>query len=85
MRILEIVVREDKSIYAIVDYVEDLQLRIKIVNGEITQPLYYLNQFNGIDIIDKFGNSHYDAFSIVGDLLKELLSAQMKERMKERK
>ena len=79
----ELIVREDNTIYSEVDYIDDLQLKLAIINGKITEPLYYRNQHGGISRIDDFGCcQNYKPFKDVSPLMFEIVQAQMKKRIK---
>jgi hypothetical protein len=77
--------KEDGSLYACVDIVDDTIIKTKIVTGEITEPLFYRNQFGGLDAIDKLGQSDYHPFEFISDLLIKLLRAQCEARKEARK
>lgn len=76
----EIVVRKDNTIYGQYDYIDMLQLKIDIVNGKVTEQLYYRNDHGGISQIDEFGCSDYKDFKHVAILLRDLVKAQMDKR-----
>ena len=78
---IEIVVDKDKNIYGIYDYVGLLRLRLEIIEGKITEQLYYINEHGGIDKIDSLGCSDYDEFANVTKLLYKIVQAQCKVRI----
>jgi len=81
MKHTEIILREDGSLYREVDYIDDLEIRIKIVTGEIEEKLYYKNDHNGMSLIDKYGcTDTYQPFECVGELLMKLVQSQMRNR-----
>lgn len=79
----EIIVREDNTIYAELDFIDFLKLKLDIVKGIINEQLYIRNNFGGIDKIDKYGNSDYNYFEIVDVLYREIINAQCKLRKDE--
>jgi len=81
----EIIVRKDNSIYGEYDYIDTLLLLLRIIKGEIKEQLYFRNEHGGIDIIDEFGCSYYKNFKGVSELLREIVKAQIKKRMKNNK
>ena len=81
----EIILREDGSIFKEVDYIENLQLKLSIIKGEITEQLYYKNKFGGKDIIDEYGCSNYDSFKDTLTLLREIVKAQITKRLRKNK
>jgi len=79
----ETILKEDGTIFSVVDYIDDLKLKLQIVTGEITQKLFYQNEFGGMTPIDELGCSDYRSFKEVDQLLKELVKKQMEVRIKE--
>jgi len=77
--------REDGSLYAKVDTIDDIIIRTKIVKGEILDDLYYRNQYGGLDAIDKYGNSDYNPFGFINGLLRDLIKAQCEARIRDGK
>lgn len=44
---MERIVREDGSLYKEVNYIENLQVKLDIIKGNIKEPLYYINEHGG--------------------------------------
>lgn len=83
MKKREIVVRSDNSIYGVYDYIDILQLKLEIINGEIKEQLYFRNEHGGISEINEFGNCHnYHEFKSIDLLLSQVVIAQMEKRTK---
>jgi len=81
MKKTEIILREDDSIYAEVDYIDCLQLKLDIVSGKIKETLYYRNEHGGRTVIDEYGCSYYRDFPQVSELLRKVIQEQMKLRI----
>lgn len=84
MKKTEIVVRKDNSVYGEFDYQDTLQLKLDIIEGRITEPLYFRNEHGGVSEmsrIDKFGCcSHYHPFMDISELMSKIIHAQTKKR-----
>ena len=78
----------DRKLYGEYCATSLLELRIKIVKGEIKEELCYLDENNKAYCFDKFGVpcsfSDFYLENIVHDLLMELLNTQMEIRKNER-
>jgi len=70
--------------YAEYDYIDFLVWRLKYVKGEIKGKFWVENEWGGFDKIDKFGTVEnvIDPFFCVSFLLKEIIQAQCKIRLK---
>ena len=79
----ETILREDGTVYDIVDYVGDLKLRLDIIKGDITEKLYYKNIHGGISEINKHGNSDHYSFDETSTLLRDIIHAQMTMRIED--
>lgn len=77
----ELIVFEDNTIYAEVDYMDDLKIRLDIINGVIKEKLYYRNEHGGISRIDEFGccQTHHP-FDGHTKLLSKIIHAQIEKR-----
>lgn len=79
----EIVVRKDNSFYGEFDYQDILQLRLDIIEGRITEHLYFRNEHGGVSEmsrIDEFGVcSHYHPFRDINELISKIIRAQIKK------
>lgn len=84
MKNTETILKEDGTIFRIVNYTNDLKLRLSIVTGEITEKLFYKNEFGDMIPIDKFGCSDYESFKEAHQILRELVRKQMEVRLKEK-
>lgn len=86
MKKTEIVVRKDNSVYGEFDYIDTLKLKLDIIEGKITEPLYFRNEHGGVSEmsrITEMGNcTHYNDFSIVSKLLRDIINAQIKKRIR---
>ena len=82
MKKTEIILRENNTIYGEYDYIDLLKIKLRIINGKIKEQLYYRNEHGGRTPIDEFGCSMYYDFSQISKLLKEVVQAQMKKRIK---
>lgn len=80
----EIILRENNTIYGEFDYIDLLQLKLDIINGKVKEKLYYRNEHNGKNEIDKYGCSYYCDFPQVSKLLSEIVQTQMKKRIANR-
>jgi len=81
----EIILREDNTIYGEYDYIDCLQLRLDIVEGKVKEKLYYRNEHGGMDEIDEYGCSYHCDFPQISELLRNVIQAQMKKRIANRK
>ena len=84
MKRIETILREDGSIYGVLDYIECLQLKLNIIEGGIKEKLYYRNEHGGMDEIDEYGCSYHRDFPQVTELLGKIVQAQMKKRIDNR-
>lgn len=80
------IINEDLSIYAEYDYIDWLQFRVEYLQSKRLQGMnfYVRNEYGGVDKIDKFSNiTGGNDFTIINDLLRDIIKAQMELRKKE--
>lgn len=77
-----IVLNEDKTIYAEYDYIDWLQFRLELIQSERLQRLnlHVRNEHGGMNRIDEFGcidGGGMDRFSIINELYRKIIKAQI--------
>ena len=76
-----VVVRKDKQPFKICNFAEWLSLRLQIVKGEITEDLYVLNKYGGINKINKYGvvNPQPELEKFVNETIQQIVDINMQK------